>query len=85
MNNTKEKKDLYERTYQLEQEVLTLTEDLKELRGEYVFHKEYNTSGYDKEEVVAIMKAAKAKVKQDNLAEKVEELNKLQQIQQAYS
>lgn len=81
----KEKQELYSRTYQLEQEILTLTEDLKELRGEFVYHKEYNTSGYEKEEVVAIMKAAKARAKQDNLAEKVEELNKLQQIQEAYS
>lgn len=81
----KERKDLFARTYQMAQEVLTLQEDLKELKGEYVFHKEYNVEGFEKQEVADIMKAATAKAKMDNLAEKVEELNKLQQIQEAYS
>lgn len=81
----KEKQDLYNRTYQLEQEILTLSEDLKELRGEFVYHKEYNTSGYAKEDVVDIMKAAKAKVKQDDLKAKAKELTKLQELQDLYS
>lgn len=81
----KELKDLYTRSYQLEQELLTLQEDLKELRGEFVYHKEYNPSGYLKEEVVKTMKAAKAKAKQDNLQEKIEELTEIGEIQQMYS
>ena len=85
MNEVKQAKDLYARAYQLEQELLTLKEDLKELKGEFVFHKEYNVGGLDKELVAKTMKAAKAKAAQDNLAEKVSELEELQEIQELYS
>lgn len=81
----KERQSLYSRAYQLAQEAITNKEDVKELVGEYTYDKEYNTDGFDKTEVKNIVKAAQAKAKQDNLAEKVEELNKLQQIQEAYS
>lgn len=81
----KEKQSLYSRAYQLAQEAITNKEDMKELAGEFTYDKEYNTDGFDKVEVKNIVKAAQAKAKQDNLAEKVEELNKLQQIQEAYS
>lgn len=81
----KEKQALYDRAYQLEQEILVLQEDLKELKGEFVYHKEYNTDGFDKEEVSDIMKAAKAKVKSDDLKGKAEEFTKLQEIQDIYS
>lgn len=81
----KEKQNLFDRTYQLEQEILTLQEDLKELRGEFVYHKEYNTDGFPKQDVQDIMKAARAKAKADDLKGKVEELNTLQQIQDTYS
>jgi uncharacterized protein (UPF0335 family) len=53
----KEKQSLFDRTYQLEQEILVLQEDLKELIGEFVYHKEYNVEGFDKKEVKDIMKA----------------------------
>lgn len=81
----KERQSLYSRAYQLAQEAITNKEDVKELVGEFSYDKEYNTDGFDKAEVKNIVKAAQAKAKQDNLAEKVEELNKLQQIQEAYS
>lgn len=81
----KERQSLYSRAYQLAQEAITNKEDVKELIGEFAYDKEYNTDGFDKAEVKNIVKAAQAKAKQDNLAEKVEELNKLQQIQEAYS
>lgn len=81
----KDKQVLFSRTYQLEQEILTLQEDLKELRGEFVYHKEYCTDGYPKKDVQVIMKAAKAKAKEDDLKGKVDELNALQQIQDTYS
>ena len=81
----KERQTLYSRVYQLAQEAITNKEDVKELVGEFTYDKEYNTEGFDKNEVKDIVKAATAKAKQDNLAEKVEELNKLQQIQEAYS
>lgn len=81
----KERQSLYSRAYQLAQEAITNKEDVKELVGEFTYDKEYNTDGFDKTEVKNIVKAAQAQAKQDNLAEKVEELNKLQQIQEAYS
>lgn len=81
----KEKQNLFDRTYQLEQEILTLQEDLKELKGEFVYHKEYNTDGFDKDEVAKIQKAAKAKAKSDDLKAKADELNEIQQIQDTYS
>lgn len=81
----KERQSLYSRAYQLAQEAIVNKEDVKELAGEFTYDKEYNTEGFDKVEVKNIVKAAQAKAKQDNLAEKVEELNKLQQIQEAYS
>ena len=79
------KQELYNRAYQLEQEILTLQEDLKELKSEFTYEKEYNIEGYPKSEVSDIMKAAKAQVKQDDLKGKAEELTKLQEIQNTYS
>ena len=81
----KEKQDLYKRAYQLSQEIIMLQEDLKELAGEYTYHKEYNTDGYDKSEVKKIVKAAQAKAKSDDLKAKAEELEELQEIQETYS
>jgi len=81
----KEKQDLYKRAYQLSQEIIMLQEDLKELAGEYTYHKEYNTDGYDKSEVKKIVKAAQAKAKSDDLKAKAEELEELQVIQETYS
>lgn len=81
----KEKQELYNRAYQLEQEILTLSEDLKELKGQYTYEKEYNNDGFPKADVADIMKAAKAKVKQDDLKAKAEEFSKLQEIQDLYS
>jgi len=81
----KERQSLYDRAYQLEQEILTLNEDLKELKGEYTYEKEYNTDGFPKADVADIMKAAKAKVREDDLKAKAEEFNKLQEIQDMYS
>lgn len=65
------KQELYNRAYQLEQEIL--------------YEKEYNSEGYPKGEVSDIMKAAKAQAKQDDLQGKAEGLTKLQEIQNTYS
>jgi uncharacterized protein (UPF0335 family) len=81
----KDKQNLYSRAYQLAQEIITLQEDLKELKGEFSYDKEYNTDGFDKKEVTKIIKAAVAKAKADDLKTKAEELNELQEIQKAYS
>lgn len=85
MTQLKDPKELYDRTYQLEQELLTLKEDLKELKGEFVYHKEYNPGGLEKDVVVKTMKAAKAKAAQDNLKEKIDELQEIEEIQNRYS
>lgn len=81
----KEKQSLYNRAYQLSQEIITLQEDLKELAGEFTYHKEYCTDGFDKKEVKKIIKAAQAAAKQDDLKSKAEELEELQEIQETYS
>lgn len=85
MSEAKSPQDLYNRTYQLEQELLTLKEDLGELKNEFVFHKEYCVGGMPKEDVRKIMRAAKAKAAQDNLIEKIEELQEIEEIQNRYS
>jgi uncharacterized protein (UPF0335 family) len=81
----KDKQNLYSRAYQLAQEIITLQEDLKELKGEFSYDKEYNTDGFDKKDVTKIIKAAVAKAKADDLKTKAEELNELQEIQETYS
>lgn len=81
----KDKQNLYSRSYQLAQEIITLQEDLKELVTEFAYDKEYNTEGFDKKEVKKIIKAAVAKAKEDDLKTKADELNELQEIQETYS
>ena len=81
----KEKQSLYNRAYQLAQEIITLQEDLKEMKGEFSYDKEYNTDGFDKKEVTKIIKAAVAKAKADDLKSKADELEELQEIQETYS
>ena len=81
----KDKQSLYSRAYQLAQEIITLQEDLKELKGEFSYDKEYNTDGFDKKEVSKIIKAAVASAKQDNLENKSEELLELVSIIESYA
>ena len=69
-----QRKELFARTYNLEQEIVQAKELQKELKGEFTYHHELNTTGLEKEEVARVMKAAQAKAKQDNLKEKAEEL-----------
>ena len=81
----KDLKDLFTRSYNLTQEILTLQEDLKELSNEFSYDKEYNVGGCPKKEVKKVMKAAIAKAKADDLQGKAEELNELQELQELYS
>lgn len=67
-------KNLFDRAITTEREILASQEDLKELKSEFTYHQEHNTQGLDKEEVVKVMKAAKAAAKQDDLEAKIEEL-----------
>jgi len=67
-------KQLFDRAIIVEREILALQEDLKELKSEFTYHQEHNTQGLDKDEVVKVMKAAKAAAKQDDLEAKIEEL-----------
>ena len=77
--------DLFKRAYNLESEINMLKEDLKEIKSEFTYHAELNTSGLDKDEVKKIMRAAKAKVAMDNLRDKADELNEIAEIQEKYS
>ena len=81
----KEKQNLFDRAYQLESEMLILKEDLKELAGEFTFHKEYNVEGHPKDEVKEVMEAAKAKASQDDLEAKAEKFTKLKKVIELYS
>ncbi len=74
------KRDLFNRTYNLEQEVVQAKELQKELKGEFEYHKELNTSGLEKEIVKKVMKAAVAKAKQDQLEQKANDLLELNEI-----
>ena len=73
-------KQLFDRAIAVEREILTLQEDLKELKCEFTYHQEHNTQGLDKEEVVKVMKAAKAAAKQDDLKAKIEELTLIEEL-----
>lgn len=77
--------ELFQRAYNLESEINMLMEDLKELKLEFTYDADTNSSGLGKDEVKKIMRAAKAKVKMDNLREKADELNEIAQIQEMYS
>ncbi len=77
--------DCYSRAYQLASEINMLQEDLKELKAEFSFDKEFNVNGFPKKDVAKTVKAAVAKAKQDDLKAKAEELNELSEIQEKYS
>ena len=81
----KELQSLYSRAYQLAQEAITNKEDMKELAGEFTYDKEYNTEGFEKDNVKEIINAAVAKAKSDDLQGKADKLKKLQEIQEMYS
>ena len=74
------KRDLFNRTYNLEQEVVQAKELQKELKGEFEYHKEMNTSGLEKGVVKKVMKAAVAKAKQDQLEQKANDLLELNEL-----
>lgn len=67
-------KQLFDRAIIVEREILVFQEGLKRLKSEFTYHQEHNTQGLDKDEVVKVMKAAKAAAKQDDLESKIEEL-----------
>lgn len=71
---SEQRKELFRRSYNLEQEIVQAQELLKDLKAEFSFDKEFNTKGLPKKDVAKIMRAAKAKAAQNNLKEKAEEL-----------
>lgn len=74
---TEQRKELFQRTFNLECEVLEAQELQKEAKAEYTYHEEMNPFGLSKEDVSKIIKSAKAHAKQNNLKEKAEELLEL--------
>lgn len=74
---TEQRKDLFQRTFNLECEVLEAQELQKEVKTEYTYHADMNPNGLDKDDVNKIIKSAKAHAKQVNMKEKAEELLEL--------
>ena len=70
----KDRKELFRRAYNLEQEIVQAQELLKDLKAEFAYDKEFNSDGLPKKDVAKVLKAAKAKAAQNNLKEKAEEL-----------
>ena len=75
----------FNRAYQLASEINMLQEDLKELKNEFSYDKEYNVNGFPKKDVAKTIKAAVAKAKMDDLKAKAEALNEIAAIQEKYS
>lgn len=80
-----QKKELFNRIFQLECEVLTSQELQKEVKEEYTYDKDCNVNGVAKDEVAKIFKAAKSHAKESNLKEKAAELLELDTIVEEYS
>lgn len=75
-----QKVELFKRTYNLEQEVIQAKELQKDLKDEFTYHKELNTSGLNKDIVKKVIRAAKAKASQDDLKTKAAELVEIDEI-----
>lgn len=75
-----QKVELFKRTYNLEQEVIQAKELQKDLKDEFTYHRELNTSGLDKDVVKKVIRAAKAKASQDDLKTKAAELVEIDEI-----
>lgn len=80
----KDPKELFQRYYNLEREVLDAKEFQKELKTEYR-QSEDNPNGLDKDEVNKIIKAAVSHAKNDNLKEKMGELQEIDSLVEMYS
>lgn len=67
------KKELFQRAFKLETEVLDAQELMKELKADATYSED-NPKGLHKDDVADVLKAAKSYAKQNNLKEKAEEL-----------
>lgn len=85
MSNELDQKSLFERAFNLENEILTAQELLKELKAEYTYHAEENPQGLYKEDVASTLKAAKSYAKQVDLNEKIEELKGIDSLIEEFS
>lgn len=63
MSNTLTEQQLFNRIVTLRTEIETLTLDLKQLKADATYHKDYNPGGIDKGDVKVIDKAAQLEVK----------------------
>lgn len=68
-----EKKELFERAFNLETEVLEAQELLKELKAEATYSED-NPKGLHKDDVAAVMKAAKLYSKSTDIRSKILEM-----------
>jgi len=78
-------KELFERAFNLETEVLDAQELLKELKKDFTYEEDSNPQGLAKDEVVRITKAAKVHAKQVNLKEKIEEMQEIDRTVEEFS
>lgn len=58
------KKELFDRATNLLIEKMVLDNDIKELKEQFTYHKDHNTSGISKDDVKLIMKAAALNAKE---------------------
>lgn len=79
-----DKKELFERAFNLETEVLEAQELLKELKAEATCSED-NPKGLHKDDVANILRAAKAHAKQNDLKEKIEELQAIDTLIEEFS
>lgn len=77
-------KELFERAFSLEVEILDSQELLKELKKDFTYDDD-NPEGLDKDEVARITKAAKVHAKQVNLKEKIEEMQEIDRTVEEFS
>lgn len=68
-----DREELFSRAFNLETEVLDAQELLKELKADATYSED-NPKGLQKDDVANILRAAKAHAKQNDLKEKIEEL-----------
>lgn len=74
---------LFNNLLQLERELLVLQEDIKMLKSDNTYHQDNNPKGIEKDVVNNVAKAAKAKARETDLLEKIEELQAIDEIIQS--
>lgn len=75
-----DKKSLFERAVNLENEIREAQELLKELKDEYTYSEEFNPKGLPKDDVAAVLKAAKLYSKSADIRSKILEMEGIENL-----